>query len=338
MMAEQAQMAVEEARAEADRLRMEAEEAARMASGDAAAAEQRAADAEADAAAAREQLRLAQEALAMAEIALMMAEQRASGAEGELDALKMAVVARNQANVIDLVANNGRKDEDGNHIGAWAWRQYSSVSPEVMVNHTYRDGGNMGLAVWHDNNGNLQIAATVYRNQPLSTAPYAGSYRYINTALDAQAHEGLTTSRRLATNHGLGSDWQVTELKNVYENVGTFGINIATDLRHDDMATYPYGETYVQGEANVTLDGVPSFPVDQDAMSVLIFDNDTIRGSLDGVSGTFSCAHSDGCWFASDRASPKFYVETNGVFFTPDGGTDRQCLRPFWVPRFRPTG
>lgn len=232
------------------------------------------------------------------------------------------------ANIIDLVANNGRMDEDGNHIGAWAWRQYSSVSPEVMVNHTFRDGGNMGLAVWHDNNGDLQIAATVYRNQPLSTAPYAGSYRYINTVLDAQAHEDLTTSRRLITDHGLGPDWQVTELRNVYENGGTFRIDIATDLRHEDMATYPYGEAYVQGEANVTLDGVPSFPVDQDAMSVLILDNDTIRGSLDGVSGTFSCANSDGCFFASDRGSPNFFVETSGVSFTPDGGSEQTVSPP----------
>ena len=101
---------------QADRLRMEAEEAARMASVDAAAAEQRAVaaeqratDAEADAADAREALRLAQEALASAEAARMMAEQRASEAEGELNTLAAAVVARNQANVIDLVATTEGK-------------------------------------------------------------------------------------------------------------------------------------------------------------------------------------------------------------------------------------
>ena len=232
------------------------------------------------------------------------------------------------ANIIDLVANNARRDEDGNYIGSSQWRQYSTVASEVIVSHTYLSGGSAGVAVWHDDNEDLQFSALIYRNQLLSTAPLAGSFRYINTVLDAQVHEGLTTSRRLVTNHDLGSDWQVTELLNVYDSIGTLRIHIATDLQHEDMATNPYDETYVQGQGNITLDGVPSLPVDQDSGWALILDNDTIRGSLDGVSGTFSCANSDGCWFVSDRTSPKFFAESDGVSFTPDGGTEQTVPVP----------
>ena len=325
-------MVAEEARAEADRLRMEAEEAARMASEDAAAAErravaaeQRATDAEEDAAAAREASRLAQEALARAEAARMMAEQRASEAEGALDALTTAVVARNQANVIDLVANRFRQDPPGNYIGGWLRRLGRVGVPLNAVAQIYDGGRRAAPIVSHDGielQHNVAIVSTV-------TLPnddvWAQASRNIATFEEPAQLEGVTNSATPISDHGLGSDWQATRLTADYDNGGTLTVYVATDLQASDGSVDPY-QFANEVPRNIELPTAPTLPADEDYIEVWIFDGDSIDGAMDGVEGSFSCANAGGCLFVDDHRPGDFFAGAFGTTFTPDGGTAQDVV------------
>ena len=337
--AEQAQMVAEAARAEADRLRMEAEEAARMASEDAAAAEQRAVaaeqratDAEANAADAREALRLAQEALASAEAARMMAEQRASGAEGALDALAAAVVARNQANVIDLVANDSRQHPPGNYIGSSWRRQEQAIGvPLSAVTHTYAGGRWVNPIVSHDGNELQHNVAIVSTGTLSNDHVWAQAGRNIATFEEPEQLEGVTNSATPVSDHGLGSDWQATLLTADYDHGGTLTVYVATDLQASDGSVDPF-QFVNEVPRNIELPTAPSLPGDEDYIVVAISYGDSIDGLMGSVEGSFSCANTGGCWFVDDHRPGDYLAIVPGITFTPDGGTAQDV-----VPRLTDT-
>ena len=62
-------------------------------------------------------------------------------------------------------------------------------------------------------------------------------------------------------------------------------------------------------------------------MWVRIGNGDTIDGSLAGVEGSFACADADRCWFVRDRSDTGFTASSDGITFTPDGGT-AQAVTP----------
>ena len=136
------------------------------------------------------------------------------------------------ANVIDLVANDSRQDAFGNYVGGYWRRSHEIGAQQAAVTGTYRGGQYVNAIVSHDDNGQLQHdVAVVQRNALQQADPWAGALRYINTYEAPEELEGVTNSKRSISDHGLGSEWQVTELTADYDNGGDLSIYVATDVQ-----------------------------------------------------------------------------------------------------------
>ena len=121
-------------------------------------------------------------------------------------------IAQGLADAVDLVANDSRQDDDGEYIGGWWWR-VERGAPNAVVIGTHRDGGNINVIVAHDEDGQLQHNVSILPNVPLREAdPWISAGQYINTFESPEEVEGATRSTRPISDHGLGSEWQVTEL------------------------------------------------------------------------------------------------------------------------------
>ena len=250
------------------------------------------------------------------------------------------------ANMIDLVANDSRQDEYGEYISGWWWRSQNVGGPGVpqaAVSGTYDGGGWANVNASYDENGQLQFNLAVFRMYPRQEAdPWAQPGRYINTHETPEAAaavgreapvglEGVTRSTRPISDHGLGSAWQVTELEADYSDGGTLSFYVATDVQPSDGSLDPYTHA-TEGSDNISISGTPALRPDEDFMVIAIDEGDTIRGSLDGTDGTFSCPVAEGCVFIRDRWTEGFYSRTNGTTFTPDGGTQQELTQHVWGP------
>ena len=234
------------------------------------------------------------------------------------------------ANVIDLVANDSRQDSSRNYISGWWWRSHGIGAQQAAITGTYRGGQWANAIVSHDDNGQLQHNVAVLQINPLQQAdPQVQIGRYINTYNAPEELEGVTNSTRSISDHGLGWEWQVTELSADYDNDGgSLSIYVATDIQPSDGSQDPF-ELAAEIDYNIELPGVPALPADQDVQFVGIGDGDTIEGSLDDVPGTFSCANAEGCTFVDDHRPGDYYASSPGVTFTPDGGT-AEPVTPSW--------
>ena len=225
------------------------------------------------------------------------------------------------ANVIDLVANDSRQDVLGNYVGGWFWRSQNIGAQQAAVTGTYSGGQWVNAIVSHDENGQLQHNVAVFQQNPLQEAkPWARPGRYINTYDAPEELEGVTNSTRSITDHGLGSEWQATELTADYDNSGSLSIYVATDAQPSDGSQDPF-ELATDVEYNIQLPSAPALPADQDFLVVWIDDGDTIEGSLGGSAGTFSCDNPNGCAFVDNHTSGDYYAADAGITFTPVGGT-----------------
>ena len=227
------------------------------------------------------------------------------------------------ANAINLVASWATKDADGNTLSGWWWRDEENDSGnQENLSHTHRVGSTARAVISYDANGPQFNIAIVQNDdaEPLQTDPGARAHRYINTYDIGKDLEGVTTSRDVITDHGLGSEWHVEELKNDYENAGFLEIGVATDVKSTDGAIDQW-ETASDVPHNILLDGAPSLPAGRDFLVVWFGNGETIDGSLGGVEGSFTCDRSENCWFFDDREMGDFYAGTEGISFTPDGGT-----------------
>ena len=234
------------------------------------------------------------------------------------------------ANVIDLVANDSRQDVSGNYVGGNWWRSHEIGAQQAAVTGTYSGGQWVNAIVSHDDNGQLQHNVAVLQINPLQQAdPRVQIGRYINTYNAPEELEGVTNSTRSISDHGLGSEWQVTELSADYDNDGgSLSIYVATDAQPSDGSRDPF-ELATEIDYNIKLPGAPALPADQDFLSLWIDNGDTIEGSFDDVPGTFSCAGAGGCTFATDHRPGDYYASSPGVTFTPYGGT-AQPVTPSW--------
>ena len=250
------------------------------------------------------------------------------------------------ANMIDLVANDSRQDSRGNYVSGWWWRSHNVGGPGVpnaAVSGTYDGGGWANVVASYDEDGQLQFNLAIFRMYPRQEAdPWAQPGRYINTQETPEGAaavgreppvglEGVTRSTRPISDHGLGSAWQVTELEADYDDGGTLSFYVATDVQPSDGSLDPYTHA-TEGANNIEISGTPALRADEDFMVISIDHGDTIRGSVDGTDGTFSCPVADGCFFIQDRWTEGFYSRTTGTTFTPDGGSPQELTKHEWGP------
>ena len=227
------------------------------------------------------------------------------------------------ADAIDLVANDARRNSNGEHIGA-SWRRAHNIGAQAAIVSGRRgDGRWVNAIISHDDDDQLQHNIAVIPEHPLQDAnPWARAGRYINTQEAPEEHEGVTRSISAIpqSEHDLGSAWQVTELEADYDDGGTLSIYVATDAQPSDGSIDPFSNA-TEADYSIELQGAPALPADEDFITAWIGDGESIDGSLDGVAGSFSCANAAGCAFTDVRSPGGYQTGSPGVTFTPEGGT-----------------
>ena len=239
------------------------------------------------------------------------------------------------ASAIDLVANESRRDDDGEYTRvSWYLSHGGSLAPRAGLSRTYRGGGHANVISFHDENGQLQHNVTISSLQgaaPLQETPvWVQALQLINTEHIAEDLEGVARSVRSISDHDLGSIWQVSRLKHDYEDAGALEIYVATDVQVSDMSRNPFADVSQYGHT-ILLAEVPDLPPDQDFLAIALNHGDSIAGSLDGVAGTFSCSTSFGCGFYYDRRPWEAFPGWGGIVFTPEDGTADVALPAFPV-------
>ena len=205
------------------------------------------------------------------------------------------------ANVIDLVANNSRQDAYGEYTSGWWRSQGIADSPQAAVTGTYDGGAWANVIISHDDNGQLHHNVGIFRMYPRQEAGPWGPARPIHkyhTRIQ-RICEGVTRSVRPLSDHGLGSEWQPTELEADYDNGGSLTVFVATDAQPGEVTWDPFADA-TRGDDNIVLSEAPLVRADEDFMVAWIGNGDTIGGFLDGTAGTFSCANAEGCVFVND--------------------------------------
>ena len=189
---------------------------------------------------------------------------------------------------------------------------------------THSQGEYVNAIVSHDSNDTLQHNVALFDIVlARETDPWARFGRYVSTQEEPGELVGVTSSARSVSDHGLGSEWQVTELTNDYDGGGTLTIYVATDVQPSDNSMDPF-ESSSEAARNITLAGAPALAADRDFIVAWIPDGDSIDGSLDGVAGTFSCANAEGCSLLDNHGQGDYWNVSTGVTFTPSGGTTQQ--------------
>ena len=226
---------------------------------------------------------------------------------------------------------------------AWLANQESrsSGSRYASISQSYRAGSLGGFLAWYDVGGNLGIeGGEGLAHTPLQRNPDIWPYRVFRTSILDRNIDGVTASHRPIENHGLGAEWQGLEAIKTYDGGGTLTLRFFTDLEQSDNPGNPYVGHPADDASypNIILDGVPAVPAEWEGMWVF---PDGLRGSLDGVAGTFSCDYGTygycGLETGRHHLAPGYTpdVTADPVIFTPDDGSGAEELsapRPLQVP------
>ena len=269
------------------------------------------------------------------ERALEAAAEASRIARELMEAQRAAALDAGVAWAIELAANSDRWDhEAGHYVGGFSyhWEYPLAGSRYASVSRSHRGGGKAGAVLARNGRGELAIRTAIPRersgNEPLRRDPDVWTLRYIETHERLEGREGVTTDVPAVDDHGLSSGWQRYDLTKEYEGGGTLAVSVFTDVEETDGLPASFG-----GSAfgmTVLLDDIPEVPADQDFMYVEVPEGG-LAGSLDGVSGRFTCAAGSGgyCSLGRDAAGPAagFYPLVNDAVFRPGDGSEATELR-----------
>ena len=140
----------------------------------------------------------------------------------------------------------------------------------------------------------------------------------------------MTTSYEPVQSHGLGEDWQGIEAVKAYDGHGTKRVRLFADFGKYDVLTQPYDNWEASGRdqhqillSDERLPANPAGPPGRDGLYIIV-PEDGLEGSLDGVTGTFSCA-GDYCSLlnSADYSAYTPWTDSQAIRFTPaDGSAD----------------
>ena len=204
----------------------------------------------------------------------------------------------------------------------------NSGSRYTTLWQSYRDGGSGWFLPRYDADGNMVLnVGTGLAHRPLRNYPSIWPWRGVNTA--GSDPEGRTSSHAAIENHGLGAAWQGFEVSNTYEGAGTLSMRVFTDLAESNNPGDPFAghPGFDAAYPDVMLDDppVPSVAAGWDGQ--WLYAGDGLRGSLDGATGTFSCADGNRYYCGLETSpgfvSPGYVADVAGdpVIFTPDDGS-----------------
>ena len=211
----------------------------------------------------------------------------------------------------------------------WSGSRYTSMS------QYYRDGSRATALVYYNESGDLQLIGGPFAAEvPLQSNPAVWPFRLVRSDILDREVEGVTRSYGPIQDHALGEEWRGIQGVNSYEGGGTLTFRVFTDLEEADNPGNPF-VGHVAEDANyrnIVLNDprVPDIPANQDGVHISV-PADGLRGTLDGVTGTFSCAvgSANYCALEDDRHSlaPGYIPSVfDPVKFTPDDGSAEVML------------
>ena len=262
-------------------------------------------------------------------------------AEQERDAAKTAQTTAEQAvddmrnaavtNVIEKIAAPGQPHRCAldTGCGSDSGVDYSSVSITHAVGYRQHGERLIHAIPWHGDDGQVEF---IIRVMP----------EWLHGDLDVLAGTDLRTSDRngdIAGNttsyspiedHGLGLEWQGFEATKAYDSGGTLTVRFFTDLEDTANPLAPYTNWEADlpdGEILLNDDRIP----DLTGRDWLYFSipEDGLKGTLDGVAGTFTCPEGycsiNTSWVGSGYVP---WADSAPVLFTPDGAGQPKSVRP----------
>ena len=206
-----------------------------------------------------------------------------------------------------------------------------SGSEFAAFSQTHKYGDEIVFAIpWHEEDGELHFF--------VDSAPVDGSlhddigvYTTRRIATAQADRDGITTAYGPIEDHGLGAQWQGFELMKAYDDDGTWTVHLFADIEESDVLAQPYDgevsgfEDYGR-EILLNDDRVPGTPAGRDTLYIII-PEDGLQGSLDGVTGTFSCTE----FYCTLVNGPEFsgyvpYTDSQAIRFTSADGSQPEIM------------
>ena len=255
-------------------------------------------------------------------------------AEQERDAAKTAQMTAEQTLIDTRNALAADKIRDATQLDTTGYLFHlelrGSGAKYVSLSQSYRNGS-QGMALpWYGEEGELEVVGGAnLTNRPLQRNPDVWPFRGIYAPDLDRDVEGITNVYGPIEDHGLGARWQGSELLKTYDDGGgTLTFRFFTDLKESDNPGNPYIGHPVDDTnyPNITLAAVSAIPAGWDIVWVTV-PAEGLRGSLDGVAGTFTCASGNYgyCIIEGGRHNlAPGYVPSpaaDPVIFTPDDGS-----------------
>ena len=203
---------------------------------------------------------------------------------------------------------------------------YSSVSITHDIGYRWHGERLIHAIPWRGDDGQVEFLFRV-TPESLRRGPLDILVGTDLRTLDNGDIAGNMTSHSPIEDHGLGSEWQGIEAVKAYDGGGTLTVRFFTDLEETDNPLVPYTNwdaDIPDDEIVLTDDRIP----DLTGRDWLYFSipEDGLKGTLDGVAGTFTCPE-DYCTLGSSWTGPGYLSWAAPVLFTPDGAGQSKFVR-----------
>ena len=218
------------------------------------------------------------------------------------------------------------REEYGQRITGWLWPTPifpDSGSQAITLSQYHKYGQYVLFAVVTSVGEELGLYARAYPEQgSLSDEIFVLPWTDFVSEHRDQEKEGFTTSYD-AVDHGLGSGWRGFQGVDQFDDGGVLQVRYFTDLEDSQDFIGPFNLEVGEWEHVIRLtdDRIPALPAGRGGVYVII-PEDGLRGSLNGVEGTFSCSAAS-CGLFENVADPigqggwAIWVTENPVQFTP---------------------
>ena len=273
-----------------------------------------------------------------AETAQMTAEEAQAAAEATRMTAEQAVDnMRNAAvtNAIEKIAAPGQPHRCAldTGCGSDSGVDYSSVSITHAIGYRGHGERLIHAIPWRGDDGQVEFMIRIIPEWLQVQGDFGVLVGTDLRTLDRSGDiwgAGNTTSYSPIADHGLGSEWQGFEATKAYDGGGALTVRFFTDLEDaaNPPAPYPNWEaTLPDDEILLNDDRIPDL-TGRDWLYFLI-PEDGLKGTLDGVAGTFTCPEGYCSLTTSWEGLGYFpWADSAPVLFTPDGAGQPRVVAP----------
>lgn len=255
-------------------------------------------------------------------------QEQLDTAEQAVDDMRNAAVT----NVIEKIAAPGQPHRCALDTGCASDSgvDYSSVSITHDVGYRERGERLIHAIPWRGDDGQVEFAFQVIPETLQTRDLDIFTWTDLWTPNRNDDIAGSTTSYSPIEGHGLGSGWQGFEATKAYNGGGTLTVRFFTDLDDADNPLRPYTDWSSDTSGEEILlndDRIPDL-TGRDGMYFSI-PEDGLKGTLDGVAGTFTCPEGY-CSLTTSWAGPGYvpWEDSAPVLFTPDGAGQSKSVPP----------